>query len=114
MALSYFPKALFLGNFDYCDKVIQWAMLPRIILIGIILFILITSSFFNFDYAIKWYFLFLVLCMTLLGAIPKKMINKKMFFSIIKMPLVIMIFITNLFRLKGVNKKFIHTKHSSQ
>lgn len=32
-ALPEFPKAFFSGNWDYCDKIFQWMMLPRIILL---------------------------------------------------------------------------------
>lgn len=30
-SLPHFPKALLQGNFDYCDKILQWMLPPRLI-----------------------------------------------------------------------------------
>lgn len=113
-ALPDLPEAIISKNIDYCDKIIQWMMLPRVLLIGITGLLSITFSLINWEWALKWwlllFFLFLALCM----AIPDYLVNKDFKKAIIKVPFLTLMMFINLFRMKGVNKSFIHTEHGEQ
>lgn len=106
------PKALFSGNWDYCDKIFQWMMLPRIILLGAIGFFAFVVTLYDWTWSIKWWSLLLFLIFTLCLAIPRYLVNKDFFLALIKIPKLGILMFMNLFRLRGVNKKFIHTDHS--
>lgn len=110
-ALPYFPKALFTGNFDYCDKVLQWMMLPRIILIFLIGVMSLLVTIIRPTASIKWWGLSLFLLFTLCMVIPKQLYNKQLLKAIIQLPSLAWMMFSNLFKLRGANKKFIHTEH---
>jgi len=110
-ALPDLPSAIFSKNIDYCDKIVQWVMFPRVLLIGIIGLLSVTTSFINWEWSIKWWILVFVLFLALCMAIPDYLVNKQLKKAIKKVPLLAFMMFFNLFRMKGVNKKFIHTKH---
>jgi hypothetical protein len=86
-------------------------MFPRVLLIGIIGLLSVTTSFINWEWSIKWWILVFVLFLALCMAIPDYLVNKQLKKAIKKVPLLAFMMFFNLFRMKGVNKKFIHTKH---
>ena len=45
-------------------------------------------------------------------AVPAKYVNDKLFSAVLKIPLIFFTMVLLLFKLKGANKKFIHTPHS--
>lgn len=109
--LKGLPHALKAGNIDYCDKVFQLSMFPRVINIFIILFFSILLSILNWHAAIKWWFLLIILIFVLYLAIPNYLLNHKLYSSIKRIPVLSIIMISNLFKLKGINKNFLHTNH---
>lgn len=110
-ALPHFPKAFFTGNFDYCDKVLQWLMPSRIMLLAFIFAISSCVSLLSLHMAMKWWLLLAVLVFALALAVPGRMWNKKLLAALIKAPLFAFVMISNLFKLKGAGKRFIHTRH---
>jgi len=110
-ALKDLPHALFSGNIDYADKLLQWMMLPRLLLLGFISLLSIIIPFIQLEWTPKWWGLLIMLAVTFGLAIPKEMDNKKLEKALRKLPLLFILMFVNLFRLKGVNKKFIHTNH---
>lgn len=103
--------ALMKGNIDYADKIIQWMLPPRIILLAGILFVGALTLFIDPYMSAKWWALFLILLLALGIAIPGYLANKRLLKALIQVPSIALIMIGNLFKLKGVNKKFIHTEH---
>lgn len=110
-ALPHFPKAFFTGNFDYCNKVIQWMMLPRIILIFLIGVITLSATVISPASCLKWWYLSLWLLFTLCLVIPGRLYNRNLLKAVLQIPILAWMMFLNLFKLKGVNKKFIHTEH---
>lgn len=110
------------GNIDYFDKVIQMIMPPRIILAGILFIVSFLSSIFYFFpisgfntlFISGFYLWLLILGLTTIGlviSIPGSFYNKKTFFALLKIPHGFILMMTSLFRIKGANKKFLHTTH---
>lgn len=104
------PKAILSGNIDYCDKLIQWMLPPRLILFGGIIIMGCIMQIVDCPLALKWWTLFILLGITLCLAIPDKMVDENFKKSIHKLPILFFMMVINLFRLKGANTKFVHTE----
>lgn len=110
-ALPHLPGALLKGNIDYVDKVVQWALLPRIILLAGTFFFSAVITLISPAASLKWWILFALLVATLVIAIPGKLMDRQLLKAILQVPSLALMMAANLFKLKGVNKKFIHTEH---
>ena len=108
------PGALLNGKFDYANKICQWMMLPRVLLIGFIGIISIIVLLYQWTWAIKWLILELLLIISLSIAVPDYLVNERFKKAIWKAPKLFLLMTLNLFRLRGVNKKFIHTEHGEK
>lgn len=106
------PKAIFTGNIDYCDKLIQWLLLPRIILVGLIAIISAILICIDWTISIKWILILFLLLFTLCAAIPDYLVNDSLKRALKRIPVLFIMLFLNLFKLRGASKKFIHTEHS--
>lgn len=104
------PRALFSGNMDYFNKLIQWLFPPRLILLGGIIIMGSTLLIIERSLAIKWWGLFLIMSLSLCLAIPKQMFDKPTRQSLIQLPVLFILMVINLFRIKGMDKKFVNTE----
>jgi len=101
------------GNFDYCNEIYQLAILPRVLMLGLMPFMLLISIL-TPGIGPGWQ---LWLAATgccyagILIAIPVSFLNDKFWGAIIRVPLIFFTMVLLLFKLKGANKKFIHTPH---
>jgi cellulose synthase/poly-beta-1,6-N-acetylglucosamine synthase-like glycosyltransferase len=126
--LHYFRKGitdavkqlLLKGNVDYFDKAIQFVMPPRVLLLGAallfsFLFTSIEWLFYNkLSYIYEWLFLNSAIILALLLSTPRSFYNKKLLKSVFALPKGIIIMLKSLFKIKGANKSFIHTKHTAK
>lgn len=121
-SLPDFPKALLQGNLDYCDKILQWMLPPRLIqlagvfgstflftVVGIVMSL--QSGGNEWMIGIKWWILSLTQVVAMIVPIPAKLLNRKLGKAILQVPTLALAMIGNLFKLKGANKEFIHTEH---
>lgn len=125
-SLPHLPKALFQGNFDYCDKILQWMLPPRLIQLAAVFgltfvftIISIVQSFYGSGYewmmAIKWWVLSAAQFAAMILPVPGgKLFTKQVGKAVMKVPMLALTMIGNLFKLKGANKKFIHTEHHGE
>ena len=104
------PQAILSGNIDYSDKLIQWVLPPRLILFGGIIVMGSIMQIIDWPLALKWWALFLIMGVTLCLAIPDKLVDDRFKKSINKLPLLFIMMVVNLFRMKGMNKKFVNTE----
>ena len=122
-SLSGLQKAIRQGNIDYCDKIIQWMLPPRLIQIAGVFgltFIFTAIGIWlslkgdsgnEWMIAIKWWILSIAQIVAMILPIPGNLLNKRLGKAIIKIPILALTTIGNLFKLKGAYKKFIHTEH---
>ncbi len=108
---SSFFKALLKGNLDFCVKFLQQLAIPRVLLLGFIPIIALMVVLIDPAASIKWWLLFVFLCLALGVAIPRALIDKRLAKAVIELPKVFFMMAKNLFKLKGANKHFIHTQH---
>lgn len=104
------PGALLSGNIDYSDKLIQWILPPRLILFGGIILMGGILQITNWPLALKWWALFLIMGITLCLAIPDKMVDDRFKKSVNKLPLLFILMVANIFRIRGASKKFVRTE----
>lgn len=109
--ISQLPRAILSGKWDYCDKLFQWMMPPRILLLGFVILIACFLSVTNILLSIKWWGLLLFIAITFSLAIPDYLIDKQFKKAIISLPALFFLMFFNLFRLRGGQRKYIHTKH---
>lgn len=108
---SVFFKAMLQGNLDFCVKFLQQLAIPRVLLLGFIPLVALVVVLIEPVASIKWWLLFVVLCLALGVAIPGKLLNRELAKAVIELPKIFLMMAKNLFKLKGANKQFIHTQH---
>lgn len=124
-SLPHLPKALLQGNIDYADKICQWMLPPRLIqLAGVfgltfvftVIGILMSWHGEGYEWviAVKWWILSVAQVAAMIIPIPGHMFNKELGKAVMKVPMLAVTMIGNLFKLKGANKKFIHTEHGEE
>ena len=111
--LGDLPHAIMNRNWDFCDKMFQQMSIPRLLLLGGTFIIALLISFFSLGLAVKWWSLLFILLSALAIAIPRKLYTSQLLVAVIKLPETFFNMFLNLFKLKGANKKFIHTAHGS-
>ena len=109
-------KALLKGRLDYANKTAHYALVPKILLIGFLLFVT-TLCYFGNDYLTvgfkSWTTLTVLYFTSFVIAIPRKFYNLKTLKALIFLPKAFAVMALAMFKVKGANKKFIHTPHSS-
>ncbi len=105
------PRAILTVNFDYCDKVLQWMMPPRILLLGGTGLMAAVMTLADWTASLKWWGLLLAILFALAFAVPDELVDARFKRALRKAPLLGLMMAANLFRLRGVNRKFIHTAH---
>lgn len=102
------------GNFDYFDKALQFIQPPRVLLLGLLLLINLTSIFFNSP---VWIFIWLgvltACILTFIFTIPLKFYNFKTIKAIFTLPKAFLLMFLSLLSIRGANKQFIHTEHGT-
>jgi len=117
-------KALVLkGNVDFFDKVYQMIVPPRVLLAGLVtVFALVSLVFQVFIPEISilfsvpplaWQVTFGAVVVAFLCAIPRVFYNGKTLNALLTLPKAFGLMFLSLFKLKGANKKFIHTQHGT-
>ena len=108
------------GNLDLFDKVYQMVSPPRVLLLGLVSIIALLYVLLNLVLGIDAFLVtnwFLWLCMAavvylaFVVSVPPKFYNLKTLKALFTLPKAFFIMLLSLFKLKGANKKFIHTAH---
>ena len=119
----FFPglfHLFFKGNLDFFDKVYQMVSPPRILLIGLVTILTLFYGIFNWflpsntflTFSLtEWLPIFALTVFAFVFSIPKKFYNKATLKAIFSLPKAFFVMFLSLFKLKGANKKFIHTQH---
>ena len=102
------------GNYDYFDKAIQFIQPPRVMLLGLLFVFSFVSIFFN---PVVWTYLWLgilaICILTFFITIPLKFYNFKTLKAVFTLPRAFVLMLLSLLKIKGANKKFIHTEHGT-
>ncbi len=107
------------GNVDYFDKAIQFIQPPRILLLGAVLILGAIFTAVNFSIQnllfFHWFWMgVLVGCiLAFLFSIPGSFYNAKTAKALLSLPKGMILMLGSLLKIRGANKKFIHTQHTS-
>jgi cellulose synthase/poly-beta-1,6-N-acetylglucosamine synthase-like glycosyltransferase len=97
--LRYLPKAIFQTHYDMIDKLLQWMLLSRMVMMGIILFMCIITPFIYFTMALKWWGLFAIVLFVFAMATPNYLVDDKWDSTFFKIPFVLLSSILHKFKL---------------
>ncbi|MEG1728833.1 MAG: glycosyltransferase family 2 protein [Bacteroidaceae bacterium] len=111
--LKSLPFALLQGNWDYANKIFQWMMPPRIILLGLIIIFSLVTSYYDVSMCIKWWGLLAALILTFTMAIPDYLINGKLLKAILNIPLLFFMMFLGLFCMSRAKKEILHTEKNN-
>ncbi len=108
--LKELPLAIRSLNIDLFDKIVQWMLLPRVIMMGVIFLLSLFLTFTHPLESVRWWILFVVLTLSLAVATPDYLISATTLKSLRRLPWIFLLTLLNFFRIRGVNRNFIHTQ----
>jgi cellulose synthase/poly-beta-1,6-N-acetylglucosamine synthase-like glycosyltransferase len=83
--IRFLPGAILQRHYDLIDKILQWMLMPRMLMMAIILLMGIVLPFIYFTLAIKWWALFAIVLFIFALATPNYLVDDKWdrtFFSV--------------------------------
>ncbi|MFD0988922.1 glycosyltransferase [Mariniflexile jejuense] len=107
------------GNVDYFDKAIQFIQPPRILLLGAVMFLSIVFLVINYmfenqiPYSNYWLVLAVACVLSFIFSVPLTFYNLKTLKALVSLPKGMFMMLLSLLKIKGANKTFIHTQHTS-
>ncbi|MEG2318316.1 MAG: glycosyltransferase family 2 protein [Rikenellaceae bacterium] len=101
LAKNKLPSAIINGNYDYCDKVLQWIIPSRIILFGTLVILTILMTFIYWPFSIKWWVLLIMLMVSFALAIPDALIDARLIKAIKSAPMIFLLTFKNMFKKRG-------------
>ncbi len=96
--IRHLPRALFGSRYDETDKIIQWMLVPRTSMMGIISIMSLTLPFIYFSLAIKWWIVAAMAIMSFAFATPNYLIDKNWNTDFLRAPLISIGALLNIFR----------------
>lgn len=116
--LSALKDLITKGNVDYFDKAIQFIQPPRILLLGAVMvlstcFIIANYLLSNQFYAVYWIVLAVACVLSFVFSVPRSFYNFKTLKALASLPKGMFMMLLSLLKIKGANKTFIHTQHTS-
>ncbi len=89
LALRRLPLAFLQGKWDYCNKLFQWLLPSRFLLIACITIAAVIFTILDWTLSFKWYALILIIGITFLMALPEGEINKRFKHAVWALPILI-------------------------
>jgi cellulose synthase/poly-beta-1,6-N-acetylglucosamine synthase-like glycosyltransferase len=117
--LSATKDLLVKGNVDYFDKALQFIQPPRILLLGAVLMFgvcfLLCNSFYDVLpwLSIAWTIIIAACLLSFILSVPRSFYNTRTLKAMASLPKGMLLMLGSLLRIRGANKKFIHTQHTS-
>jgi cellulose synthase/poly-beta-1,6-N-acetylglucosamine synthase-like glycosyltransferase len=113
-------ELLFRGNFNFFDKLLQMIIPPRILLLGLTFLIAFVYGLLFFGCNLYsnisvygWFLNLMITAAAFFLALPKSFYNTNTLKALISLPTAFIRMALLLFKLKGANRKFIHTAHGA-
>ena len=109
--LPQIPNAFIHGNLNFIDKTIQQALIPRSILIVLLAAISILMTIVVPEWCGKWWFLLIILALSLYIALPEQLRARSLFGKVLSVPGLVLRMLKNLLHIDHKNTDFLHTTH---
>ncbi len=75
--LHFLPGAIFEKHYDLIDKILQWMLIPRLVMMSIIILMGAVLPFIYFTLALKWWALFAIVLLIFAIATPNYLVDDK-------------------------------------
>ena len=108
--LKYLPKAFLGRHYDHLDKLIQWMLVPRTIMIGVIMVMCAILPFIYMTSAVKWWAVAALALFAFSLATPDYLVDKNWDTDFLLVPVVTIWGIFNIFR---IGKTEVSTRMNS-
>ena len=105
MNIKYLPAAIYNKQYDLVDKILQWMLLPRIPMMGIIFLMSVALPFIYMSLAIKWWIIAAIILFVFAIATPDYLVDKRWDRAFIKLPFSV---ILSLFHINGLGRRSRH------
>ena len=109
--LPNIPQAIKTGNIDFVDKTIQQALIPRSMLMVLTFTMATLMTFLSQVWCLKWWLLFLFVCLSLYIATPKALRSHSVLGKALSIPMLVWKMMLNMLKIDRKNTDFIHTEH---
>jgi cellulose synthase/poly-beta-1,6-N-acetylglucosamine synthase-like glycosyltransferase len=109
--LPYIPQAIKTKNINFIDKTIQQALIPRSMLIVLTFTMATLMTFLSQVWCLKWWLLFLFVCLSLYIATPKALRSHSVLGKALSIPMLVWKMMLNMLKIDRKNTDFIHTEH---
>lgn len=106
--IRYLPSAILQKKYDFVDKIMQWMLIPRTIMMAIMALMSIILPFIYFTLAVKWWVLFAFTMFIFAIATPDYIVDDRWDRSFVKAPFIMLSSILNLPNIKLRKKRFEH------
>lgn len=106
--IKYLPTAILNKQYDLMDKIFQWMLMPRTIMMGIIVVMSITLPFIYFSLAIKWWIMAALILLVFAIATPDYLVDKRWERSFFIAPFIMFRSILNLVSFAKAKKAFVN------
>jgi len=97
--IQYLPLAILNRQYDLADKIVQWLLIPRMVLMLTIMFMGVVVPFFYMSLAFKWWALFAVVLLIFAIATPNYLVDDKWDRTFFSIPLVLLNSVLKRFKL---------------
>ena len=97
--IRYMPIALANRHYNLIDKLLQWILIPRMIMMMIIILMCVVVPFIYFTAALKWWALFAIVIFVFAIATPNYLVDDKWNSTFYKIPVVMFSSILSKFKL---------------
>lgn len=106
--IRFLPGALFNRQYDMVDKIIQWMLLPRTTMMGIMVFMCVVMPWVYFSLAVKWWMLIAWILFVFAIATPDYLVDKNWTKAFFKAPTIMLVSVLNIRKLLRGKKRFFH------
>ena len=108
--VRYLPVALLNRHYHLADKLIQWMLMPRMLMMIIIIIMCIVTPFIYFTISVKWWVLFVLTIFIFALATPNYLVDDKWDSTFFKMPFVLLSSFLEKFKVGRKIKELVNLK----
>ena len=97
--VRYLPAAIINRHYDLIDKLLQWMLIPRMVMMAIIIFMCVVIPIIYLTAALKWWALFAIVLLIFSIATPNYLVDEKWDSTFAKLPIVFLSSLLGKFKL---------------
>ena len=108
--VRYLPAAIMNRHYDLIDKLLQWMLMPRMMMMALITIMCIVIPFIYMTAALKWWALFAIVVFIFALATPNYLVDEKWDSTFFKLPFVLFSSVLEKFKLGRLLKDKVNLK----